>query len=397
VRAADPAPRLEHDDWEEVTMAHAAVGAPPLRAAGPDLSPVRDLVRLFAPVGYLYARTVPSDEERDVRWRALATALREQRAPESVVAVLGERFVTAEPAPTRLAAFATVDGTVRYERRLVSAGQPDVAGYVAPAPVIPLLAAEQERPPYLVVVIDRAGADLSGSRGGEAPVHTWSVAGPDDEIERNAPGGWSQPRYQRRAEDSWKHNAKRVAAEAAARIAELGAQVLVISGDVRAVQLLSDMLPSDPGLLIGHLTGSRALDGSQAGRADAVTRVLHDAAFAQTRQLLDRFRAHLDPGGLAVDGAAATLAALASGRVATLLVADPPEDAARAWFGPDVTDIYPNHRAAAASDRPVRRGRLADVAIRAAVLSDAQVRIVPADMACAPADGIGAICRYGTR
>jgi len=369
-----------------------------MQAAGPDQSAACELVRQFEPIGYVYAGLATSgEEEREVRWRALAARLHEQGAPDPVLAALAARFTAAQQAPARLAVFASADGTVAYEQRLAATEQPDIAGYAAPPAIIPLLAAGQEHPPYLLVVIDRSGADLSGGRGGDQPIRTWSVTGPDDEIERNAPGGWSQPRYQRRAEDSWKHNAKRVAAEVIARVAELGAQVLVTSGDVRAVQLLTAALPADPGLLVSHITGSRALDGSQADRANALARVLREAAHTQTRLLLEQFRARLDPGGLAVDGRTATLAALAEGRVATLLVTDNPDDTAPAWFGPGPTDVFVDGDTAALSGRPVRAGRLADITVRAALLSHARVRVIPAGTPGAPTGGIGAICRYGTR
>jgi Bacterial archaeo-eukaryotic release factor family 2 len=370
-----------------------------MQAAGPDQSAARELVRQFEPVGYVYASLATSgEEERDVRWRALAAMLHEQGALDPVVAALAARFTAAQQAPARLAVFAAADGTVAYEQRLAPTEQPDIAGYAAPPAIMPLLAAGQEHPPYLLVVIDRTGADLSGSRGGDQPIRTWSVTGPDDEIERNAPGGWSQPRYQRRAEDSWKHNAKRVAEKVVARVGELGAQVLVTSGDVRAVQLLTAALPADPALVIGHISGSRALDGSQPDRASALSRVLREAAQTQTRLLLDQFHAHLEPGGLAVDGRTATIEALAGGRVAMLLVVDPPPGSERpVWFGPGATDVFVDGDAAGLSGRPVHAGRLDDVAVRAALLSHARARVIPAETSGAPTAGIGAICRYGTR
>jgi len=380
-------------------MSHAgSITRHTMLAAGPDQSWAATLVRPLDSIGYVYASLATyGEDERDGRGRALAATLRQQGAPPQVVTALAERFRAASPAPARLAAFASAEGTIVYARRLPLTEEGDVAEYGVPPALIPLLDADQDRPPYLFVVIDRTGADLSGSRGGDQPLQTWSVVGPDDEIERNAPRGWSQPRYQRRAEDSWMHNARRVAAEVTARVSELGAQVLAISGDVRAVRLFTEALPDDSGLLVAHLTGSRALDGSQPGRSEALAEVLHSSARAQTQQLLDRFQAHLDPGGLAVAGPAATVAALASGRVATLLVTDEPDDAAQAWFGAGATDIYPDHDTAAATGRPVHVGRLVDVAIRAALLSDAHVRIVAADLAGGPAGGIGAICRFGTR
>jgi hypothetical protein len=58
-------------------------------------------------------------------------------------------------------------------------------------------------------------------------------------------GGWSQPRYQRRAEDSWQHNAMAVADAVTQATRDLHAGLLLVAGDVRAVQLLRDHLPPE--------------------------------------------------------------------------------------------------------------------------------------------------------
>jgi hypothetical protein len=362
--------------------------------AGPDQSVARAIVQGFEPVAYIYAGlSTWTEEEWELRWRRLAKRLRTDGAPEPAVGTLDDRVAAAQPAPATLAAFAAADGSLVHEERIADVGLPGRAGYVAPAPVIPLLTWMQDRPPYLLVVTDRAGGDLTACAGGGQPPRTWTVTGPDDEIERNAPGGWSQPRYQRRAEDSWRHNAERVAEEAVTAIAHVGAQVLVLSGDVRAVQLLTERLPSEPGLLIGHITGSRALDGSQAGRTTQVEQALRAAANAQTASLLEQFRSHLEPGGLAVEGYAATIAALGVGRIATLLISDSTDDSRTAWFGAGATEIYLDHDSAKLSDAPIRAGRLADVAVRAALMSGARVRVVAAGTPGEPIEGIGALCR----
>lgn len=362
---------------------------------------VRRIVRPFGAVACVYAGLgVLGVQDAALRRRHLAEALRADGAPDEVIAVVTGRLAAAGEAPTVLALFVDGDGTVLYEGRLSGVEMPDQASYSAPAQVVPLLAWAQNHPPYLLAVVDRAGAELTASLGGGSPARTWSVTGPDDEIRRNAPGGWAglaQPRYQHRAEDSWKHNAGRVAEQITAHGAHVGTQVLVLSGDVRALQFLSEQLPDEPGLLIRHLAGSRAQDGSQTHRGRQLEQALRDAAVTQTRLLLDQFQAHLEPGGRAVQGVRATVDALAADRVATLLVADPGPSEQTVWFGPGPTDIYLDHEAAQFPGQPVRVGPLVDSAVRAALLADARVRIVPSGTAGSPLEGIGAICRYAAR
>ncbi len=365
-------------------------------SAGPDPAAVRAIVRPFDPVAYAYAGLETFGEvQRETRWRELVAELDGQGAPAPAIATLTERATAAKEGPGTLAVFASGDATLLYECRITHDAMADRAGHAAPADVLALLAWHQRQPPYVLVVIDRAGADVTAGTGGGGPSRAWPVTGPDDEIERNSPGGWSQPRYQRRAEDSWKHNAGRVAEVATGAVAEVGAQVLVLSGDVRAVQLLTEQLHLDSGRLVVHITGSRAADGSQSSRMSQVEQALGKAATAQTHALLEQLRSHLGPGGVAVEGRAATVAALAAGRVAMLLVSDAHAADSSVWFGAGPTEIYLDQGSAVLAGMPVKSGRLADAAIRSALLSDGRVRVIAAGTPGEPADGIGAICRYG--
>jgi hypothetical protein len=103
--------------------------------------------------------------------------------------------------------------------------------------LLPLLEWLQSRPAHVTALVDRTGADITLFAGGAGGPTRWCVSGPDDEIERNAPGGWAQGRYQRRAEDSWEHNAVQVVDElgagaAPARRASTGARRGFASGPV---------------------------------------------------------------------------------------------------------------------------------------------------------------------
>jgi hypothetical protein len=185
-----------------------------------------------------------------------------------------------------------------------------------------------------------------------------------------------------------------VAEQISAQATRLAAPVLMLAGDVRALQFLTEQLPDDQGLLVRHLAGSRAPDGSQTHRRQQLNQLLRDAAVTQTRLLLDQFQGHLEPGGRAVQGIHATVDALGSGRVATLLVTDPRPDENTVWFGSGPTDIYLDREVALLAGQPVRNAPLVDSAVRAALLADARVWIVPAGTDSAPLEGIGAICRY---
>lgn len=359
------------------------------------LAALRGVVAPFVPVAYVYAGLGNwDDEEPELRRRQIVTALAQAGTPEHAVLTIAARLAAAQPAPATLALFAAADGTLLHEQRIEPIGPDDLCGFAAPAAVVPLVSWAQRHQPYVLVVTDRTGADITSWAGDDHAPRTTSITGPDDEIERNAPGGWSQPRYQRRAEDSWRHNARQVAGDVTAAVSDVQAQVLVLSGDVRAVQLLRERLPELPGIHIRAITGSRSPDGSQAARAARVCEALAGVEVEQTRELLEHFQSHLDPGRLAVESPVDVIDALAAGRVATLIVSAD-ANTHTAWFGDQATQIYADHRTATMAGTPIRSGPLVDVAVRAALLSGAGVRIVPSDAAGAPRGGIGALCRFG--
>jgi peptide subunit release factor 1 (eRF1) len=184
------------------------------------------------------------------------------------------------------------------------------------------------------VLVDRSRADLTFCAGAGEPVHRTSVLGSDDEIERNAPGGRSQPRYQQRAEDSWRHNAGQVADAVSRQVTAIGSKVLLLSGDVRAAQLLLERLPHKPDLIIEQLACSRSADGSQSDRPAQLSAALRRSAAMQHAVLPERIQTHLGSDGLAVEGSRDTINALAAGRVAMLVVSDDPNDARTALVRP---------------------------------------------------------------
>jgi len=177
-----------------------------------------------------------------------------------------------------------------------------------------------------------------------------------------------------------------VAAATARALREQDAGLLLVAGDVRAVQLLrADLAPLvHRGLTMRHVPGGRAPDGSTAHRTAAVAEAVATYATHQTQAMLAVLARHAGPHGTAVYGAWASLRALAAGQVQTLCVVDDDEDERMAWFGSRLLC-----GGAAATD--AAPGRLVDVAVRAALLTGADVRVV--EPGTVP-EGIAALCRY---
>jgi Bacterial archaeo-eukaryotic release factor family 2 len=359
-----------------------------------DLAAVRSIVRPLEPVASVYLApatphpTVDPAAELDLRRRAIEAGLGGQGADRATIDVIGGLVAGLPAYPTELAIFAA-DGRILLAQPVPGGAPVDRIRFGMPADVLPLLAWLRRHPPYVEVVTDRTGADITVVPGGGGPGSTCTVIGPDDEIERNAPGGWSQPRYQRRAEDSWQHNATVVAEAVSRALTGSRASLLLVAGDVRAVQLLRDHLPHPihGPVSLRHLPGGRGHDGSQAARQAAIAAAVDAYVAEGDAAALQRFA---DRGpGRSVQGAPATLAALAAGRVETLLVSDEPTDRV-AWFGPDLWCAATPDDAPAAGAGRLLSGRLVDVAVRAALCTDAEVRVIDGPVP----GGIAGLCRF---
>ncbi|WP_433228891.1 Vms1/Ankzf1 family peptidyl-tRNA hydrolase [Actinomadura formosensis] len=358
------------------------------------------LHRLFTsagPVASVYVElAAPPEEDVWLRWQALTGRLAEQGADRATIESLTRRVSESVPGSGVLAAFAA-HGEVLFALEMPGSDRPDLAVYDALPHVLPLLEWVQERPAYVLALVDRTGADVAAYPCGATEALVQVVDGTDDEIVRNAPGGWSQMRHQHRAEDSWEHNAVRVADALVRTVADLDARLLLLAGDVRALQYLTKHLPERVRreVSIRYVSGGRSPDGAEKDRAAQVAAETRRAADEQTRSLLHLLEERKGPSGRAVEGVQETLDALTQGRVYTLLVVDDPLDRRTAWFGRHPTQVSRDREDLAdAGASEITRGPLIDVAVRCALLTGAGIHVVRAGAPDAPAEGIGALCRF---
>jgi hypothetical protein len=207
--------------------------------------------------------------------------------------------------------------------------------------------------PHVVVDCDHTGAEIVGvDAGGTSSTDT--VEGATLHIHRGHPGGWSQHRFQQRAVNTWEHNAREVAEVTAHLAARVQARLIAVAGNDRSQSLVLHDLPADLQPIAVRIS---------AGAPDRITdevdehlRLLLDTEVSETAE---RIRAGLGTG-LAGTDEQEILEALENGRVETLLVHD---DGGDEPFAP-----------AAEGTRP---SRLVDVAIAAALRTDAAVVVAP--------------------
>jgi hypothetical protein len=372
-------------------MEHTGV-IPQVAVRSPELA---ELVRSEGPFVTVYLTTEAdidnAAQRSEQRWKTLRGDLAGAGASKAALDTIEALVPDAHLEGQCLAAVAGPDGVCHVEHQ-PEPPRRDV-GRVAPLPsIVPLLEWRQVSPPHVVVLADREGADLVAVRHAAEEIRR-EAGGTDGPIRKVGPGGWSQRRYQQRAENTWQQNAQDVANELVRLADQVNARLVVAAGDVRALQLLTDGLPRSLAERLQVVEGGRAAGVSLDAVAEDVVRAVATAVAADTVEVLRKFREERGQGDRAADGPAATLTALAAAQVDMLLVHDDPDDERTAWFGPEPNQVGTTAAAVAGfgASQPVE-GRLVDVAVRAALGTGAGVQVVPGGGG--PKGGLGAILRW---
>jgi hypothetical protein len=340
------------------------------------------------------------------RWKGLRRDLERQGAPSLVLDDI-EDVVTR---PTRVAGphgrvlIADAEG-VRIDRVLADPPDRNTATY---GPVPALLAAARaadEAVNFLLVEVDRQGADLYWSDGtgrletGDHEV----VEGDHDELRKvKTGGGWHHDHSQNRAEDSWERNAETVAADIDKQVVRRSPELIIITGDVREVALLQDKLGHQAKELAIAVPGGSRAEGVKQDTFDERVKATLEAYRARRREgVLDHFRQEQGRGGAAVTQLGDVIEVLSRGQVSDLVLQEAvttnasPLGDRTVWVGPDALQI-----AATRDDLEAMgvtegaRELRADIAlVRAALGQDAGLTFA-VDGSVDLVDGVGAILRW---
>src|SRR4051794_18159982 len=201
------------------------------------LSHLRDVYATKGPFATAYLdatrTTETGNHEVELRWRALREQLAEAGAPDDLLAA----FEPIAVSPTGVPGDATVvlvgaGSEVVYSSTLPTR-LPERASYAAVPDLAPLALALGQTLPYVLVHIDRTGADIDvvGPLG-NVEEHE-EVKGGEHHIRKVHAGGWSYRRYEHRAENLWESNATDVAKQIDTILAETSIPVLAVTGDTR--------------------------------------------------------------------------------------------------------------------------------------------------------------------
>ena len=328
------------------------------------------------------------------RWKSLRSELGDQGAPEEILADIDPLVEGAHQHGACLAVVANADGVIHVEHGPAEPGRD--LGVWGPLPALTqIIEWRQSAPTYIAVLADRKGADISVFRYG-LPEKSSVVEGDDYPMTKSSPGGWSQQRYQRRAENTWEQNAAEVAEELADLVEKYGPRVVVAAGDVRALGFLSEHLSSEVQEIYRTVEGgARSEGGSEEAFLEHVREVVDELVAQDGAALLDAFGAGAGQHHLAASGPQETAKALAMAQVDVLLVHNDSGDERTAWFGPDPSQVAlsPVALKDLGVTEPVE-AKLIDVFVRAALGTGAGIRVIPGEGGSR--EGVGALLRWAT-
>lgn len=356
--------------------------------------------------------TVTIDASRDsesggeavaARW----SALRSQSASDGVEAGVLDAVAEALTRPTGAAGphgrvlVAGRDG-VLVDR--VLAAPPAADSLVRGVDAFALARVADETVRYLLVEIDRTGADIAYQNTIAvevlAPERIETVEGDHDVLTKIRRAGFSTRRIQARAEDSWERNAGQVAAEIDRLVTELSPELLLVTGDVRAVALFADALGATARERLIHVEGGSRSEGVNASAfAERVGSALGVYRIRRREAVVDRLSEELGRDGAGAAGLEALLEALRKGQVADLVVTE--QAAAREglaertlWVGESPLEVaIAQAELESLGGGPGRQER-ADLALgRAALAQSSGITIVDQE-ALGIADGVAAVLRW---
>jgi hypothetical protein len=191
------------------------------------------------------------------------------------------------------------------------------------------------------VQLGKTSASVSGVDAGGLVRAQAEERGQEHNTHKTRGGAAAHHGMQRRTEEKWKSNIRSFASSVERAVAELPAELLVLSGDVQARTMLLDELSERSREITVELDGPTPDDTTTRENVTEQIRPLVAERAAQlTRRVLDGFNAaHGRDTGLAVTGLREVARALQQGQVETLVVVDDPAATQELWVGPQAWQL----------------------------------------------------------
>lgn len=278
------------------------------------------------------------DTEVGLRWRGLREKLAEAGVDDKTLQAIDE------------AAGAHLEVAGRHGQFIVAAGgevlldevtrRPPLRelGRWSPLPhVLPFLVDRSTQVPHLIVLIDRTGADVHTVLDDIHSEQTAVEGGAQYPLRKTGRDAWNERAFQNRVDNAWETNSKEVA-QAINHQLPPEAQVVLLAGDVRARNMVSDELSKvlPQRVKVQQLDHGARAEGASREALDAeVHAALLRHIWAERHDILARLQQAVGRHDYAVTGISAVMDALRKAQVDTLVLSDDPSSTATAWIGPD--------------------------------------------------------------
>ena len=334
-----------------------------------------------------------AEEQVAARWGDIRRHLVNDGADEDVVAVVEAAILHGEPGVGRQGRgiVATRDGVLINEhlRHPPEATVVRLSDYPY---ILPLVKLGTVRPTYVFAAVDHLGADITLHQGDTARSET--VDGGGYPVHKPATAGWNgYGDQQHSAEEAVRMNVRAVAGRLTELVAETGAEVVFVCGEVRS---RTDVVTALPGRVVDRVSQLHAGARGHRVREDEIGDLIDEEFERRRRAAIDEIAARFDSeigrhSGRAAEGLEVVCAELREGAVETLIVADLA----------DATMVTGEGRTAIALDAdalselgeaPYRVARADEALPFAAICIGAS--LVRVDDEINPADGVAALLRY---
>lgn len=266
----------------------------------------------------------------------------------------------------------------------------------APTPALLELARiVEDHPRYAVLLADQHDATLSvfsrASRGQAVTIEG------DDYPRKHKQGGWSQRRFQARADERVAHFARFVAEETRRALEEFNVDMLVVAG---GEVITSALNPEFHQTVKKRIVGSIPMDirASEQDILSATMPIVEAAEHTREQDAIQRLLDAIGQGGLGVQGAEAVLLALQEGRAGQIVMTREFEAIGWADYQLNVFGVgrVPRSHPAGGDVNDIVAVNLPEELVRLTIVTGAEGEIIARERASAleALGGIGAVLRF---
>ena len=354
------------------------------------------------PVLSLYLRLVPNQSGREdyhqflrkvfsERAKALPEQSSDRESFDKDVKRIQEHLENNDGITGQALAIFASSGSDLFEAIALEAPIGEHSLFISSVPhLYPLARLIENYPRYAAVMLDTNKARIFVF--GAAAEREEKIVG--EKTRRTSKGGWSQARYQRRADNFHTHHIKEVVDTLDKIVREEGIQHVVVAGADVAMPILREQLPKELADKIVEIDPHEdGEDGSFVARTVAALREKDaETDVEKVQELMDAWRS----GGLGVAGPEATLSAFQLGQVDELIITGSPETLKSVQALPE--DAAPGEVQVTTSNPTgspdEARLKLSDELVTRAQQTAARIRFIEDASLLAGVGGVGALLRF---